>query len=365
MRAVGYSQTGTPDVLQMLNVPGTPDPEAGEVCVRILRSGVNPTDWKSRKGALHIPIPKDGYQIPHHDGAGIVVAVGPGVDQQMIGKKVWVWQAAYRRLGGTAQEFVVLPISRVEPLPESVSFDTGASLGIPYMTAHRALTVCEGGPERLGPGALAGYVVLVEGGAGAVGHAAIQLATWAGATVITTVSSAEKERLARAAGAVNVINYKVEDAAQLVRAIAPAGVDIVVEVSSVFNTTLIKETLKPNGVVSIYANDGGNELALPIREWMTLNARFQFVLIYTISEYAKRAAADSIGSALLDGAIETGEGRGMPLHHYALDAVRDAHRRLEGGALVGRVILDVAEIQDAAPVSLDQCTLPMPDSSSV
>lgn len=347
MRAVGYSQTGAPEVLQMLNIPGTPHPEAGEVCVRILRSGVNPTDWKSRKGALHIPIPKDGYQIPHHDGAGVVVAVGAGVNQQMIGKRVWVWQAAYRRLGGTAQEFVVLPISRVEPLPDPVSFDTGASLGIPYMTAHRALTVCEGGPDRLSPGALAGYVVLVAGGAGAVGHAAIQLATWAGATLITTVSSAEKERLARAAGAVNVINYKVEDVAQRVRAIAPAGLDIVVEVSSVANMALIKETLKPNGVISIYANDGGNELTLPVREWMTLNARFQFVLIYTITEQAKRLAADAIGAALLDGAIGTGEVRGMPVQHYALDAVRDAHRRLEDGALTGRVIVDVAEAQDA------------------
>jgi NADPH2:quinone reductase len=343
MRAVGYSEIGEPDVLQMHTLEAMPQPTSEEVCVRIVRSGVNPTDWKSRRGALHMPIPAHQYQVPHHDGAGVIVSVGSGVDRYRVGQRVWVWQAAYRRLGGTAQEFVALPLSRVEPLPNEVSFDTGASLGIPYMTAHRALAVCEGATERLAPGALNGRVVLVAGGAGAVGHAAIQLAQWAGATVITTVSSQEKQKLARAAGATHVINYKDEDVVQRVHDIAPAGIDIVVEVSSVANTPLIKNVLKPNGVISIYANDGGNELVIPVREWMTLNARFQFILVYTMTESAKRNAADAIGEALRDGAIGTGDVRGMPLHHYPLDAVQKAHQRLEAGALIGRVMVDVAQ----------------------
>ena len=147
-----------------------------------------------------------------------------------VGDRVWVFLAAHERPTGTAQEFAVLPAGRVVHLPDAAGFDLGASLGVPAMTAHRALTVHEGGPTRLGPGALDGRTVLVAGGAGAIGHAAIQLARWAGARV-TTVSSSEKAALATAAGAHHVVNYRTDDAARAIRAIAPDGVDQVVEVS--------------------------------------------------------------------------------------------------------------------------------------
>ncbi|QPF90694.1 NADPH:quinone reductase [Bradyrhizobium commune] len=343
MRSVGYARTGEIETLELFSAVEPQEPGEGEVRIRIHRSGVNPTDWKSRRGALHIPIPQGGYQVPHHDGAGVVDKLGKGVKSLVKGQRVWVWQAAYRRLGGTSQDYVVISASRVEPLPDGVSFDTGACLGIPFMTAHRALTVSEGGPAQLSRGALVGYKVLVAGGAGAVGNAAIQLARWAGATVVATVSGPEKEKLARAAGADHVINYKTQDVAAEVRTIASDGVDIIVEVSAVVNAGLDAKVIKPNGVIAIYANDGGNDLHIPVRETMTSNARYQFILIYTVTEAAKVQAAKAIGHALQDGAVAVGDERGVPVHHYRLNQTRQAHAALEKGGIVGRVVIDLTQ----------------------
>src|SRR6059058_1460333 len=237
MRAVVYSKTGGPDVLHPVERP-VREPEAGEVRVRVHVSGVNPTDWKARRGAHEgeeLPFPE---VVPNQDGAGTIDAVGTGVPADRVGERVWLWEAAWERAEGTAQEFVVLPGSQAVRLPDGVSFDVGASLGIPALTAHRCLTVSDLGPRRLEPGALTGQTVLVAGGAGAVGHAAIQLARWAGATVITTISGPQKARLASAAGAHHVINYREGDPAAEIRAIAPDGVDIIAEVSLGANLAL-------------------------------------------------------------------------------------------------------------------------------
>jgi NADPH2:quinone reductase len=212
------------------------EPGPGEVRVRIVVSGVNPTYWKSRlgSGGAAPPFPE---VTPNQDGAGVVDAVGEGVETLQ-----WVIESGYltghQRPTGTAQEYTILPAARVVRLPASMSFDIGGSLGVPAMTAHRALTISEDGSERLNPGALAGKVVLVAGCAGAVGHAAIQLARWAGATVITTVSRPEKAALATAAGAHHVVNYRDEDAATAIREVAPDGVDLVVEVAIAANFQL-------------------------------------------------------------------------------------------------------------------------------
>lgn len=195
------------------------EPGLAEVRVRVVVSGVNPTDWKRRSGATAAI---EATSVPNQDGAGVVDAVGPGVTGLAVGDRVWTALAAHERpMGGTAQEFTVLPAERVFSLPDSASFDVGASLGVPALTAHRALTVAEGWPDQLRPGALAGATVLVAGGAGAVGHAAIQLARWAGGTVIATVSNSEKGALAIAAGAHHLINYREPDAADRIRAITP------------------------------------------------------------------------------------------------------------------------------------------------
>lgn len=250
--------------------------------------------------------------------------------------------AAASRPTGTAQEYTVAPESRVVPLPDGVSFDVGASLGVPAMTAHRALTTHEDGPARLGPGALDGFTVLVAGGAGAVGHAAIQLARWAGATVITTISSDAKAALATAAGAHHVVNYREEDAAERIRAIAPDGVDIVVEVSIPQNAALVADVLANHGVVSIYANNGGDEASLPIRPNMSVNARYQFLLLYTIGDEALSAAAEDVTEALHDGVLPVGEDAGLPLTRFALEQTAQAHDAVEQDT-VGKVLIDVTE----------------------
>ncbi|WP_022885676.1 NADPH:quinone reductase [Glaciibacter superstes] len=341
MRAIAYTQTGTPSVLQLVDREQA-DPGEGEVRVRVVRSGVNPTDWKSRAGSgagQSLPFPE---VVPNQDGAGVVDAVGAGVSGVSAGDRVWLYLAAHGRPTGTAQEFTVVPAERVVRLPEGIGFDLGASLGVPAMTAHRALTVAEDGPTRLAPGALAGKTVLVAGGAGAVGHAAIQLARWAGATVITTISSPEKETLVTAAGADHIVNYRTTDAATAIRAIAPNGVDVVVEVSPAQNAELNQTVIANHGTISVYANNGGSEVTLDVRRHFALNVRYQFLLLYTVGQGALAAAAEDITAALIDGVLPVGEGAGLPLLHFPLERAAEAHAAVEGGA-VGKVLIDVAE----------------------
>jgi NADPH2:quinone reductase len=303
-------------------------------------SGVNPTDWKARRGSGgdgQLPFPE---VVPNQDGAGTVDAVGDGVDPSRVGERVWLWEAAWQRADGTAQEYVVLPERQAVRLPDGISFDVGASLGIPALTAHRCLTVSQLAPPRLAPGVLAGQAVLVAGGAGAVGHAAIQLARWAGARVITTVSGDDKARLAHAAGADNVVNYRSSDAADEIRGLAPDGVDILVELAPAANAALDAAVLAPNGAVAVYATDGGNELGLAVRDLMSRNIRYQFVLVYTVARAAKDHAVADVAAAGADGALPVGADAGLPLHRFALEQTAEAHAAVEGGA-VGKVLIDV------------------------
>jgi NADPH:quinone reductase len=341
MRAVVYSKLGDSSVLELAE-RDLPEPHWGEVRVRLAVAGVNPTDWKFRAGATasELPFPEIA---PGQDGAGVVDAVGGGVSGLSVGNRVWVLLAQHDRPIGTASEYTVVPADQAVRLPDSASFDVGASLGVPAMTAHRALTVDEDGPSRLEPGALEGRTVLVTGGAGAVGHAAIQLAVWAGATVVTTVSSEEKATLARAAGAHHVVNYRTDDAVAEIKRIAPDGVDIVVEVALIQNVDLVAGVLKRRGSVAAYANTGGTEVTLPFRDFMRLNARIQFVLLYTMGEAAARAGIEDITAAVTDGALEVGEEHGLPLLRYPLEQTAEAHDAVEQGA-VGKVLIDVADI---------------------
>ncbi|MGN6406994.1 MAG: NADPH:quinone reductase [Curtobacterium sp.] len=340
MRSVVYTKPGDSSVLSLEERP-VPEPGPGEVRVRVVVSGVNPTDWKARAGGTYgdgLPFPEI---TPNQDGAGVVDALGEGVEGLSVGDHVWLYMAAASRPTGTAQEYTVVPAERAVPLPEGTSFDVGASLGVPAMTAHRALTTHEQGPDRLAPGALAGKTVLVAGGAGAVGHAAIQLARWAGATVVTTISSDAKAALATAAGAHHTVNYRDDDAAAQIREIAPDGVDIVVEVSIPQNAGLVAEVLANHGVVSIYANNGGDDATLPIRPNMSVNARYQFLLLYTIGDEALAAAAEDVTAALRDGVLPVGEDAGLPLVRFALEDTAAAHDAVEQDA-VGKVLIDVS-----------------------
>ncbi|NJP90925.1 NADPH:quinone reductase [Nonomuraea sp. FMUSA5-5] len=338
MKAVVYEDTGGPEVLRFVE-RDLPEPGPGEVRVRVAVSGVNPTDWQARSGSGHA---KQFAEItPHLDGAGTIDAVGEGVDGSRAGQRVWVFMAAAGRPTGTAAEFAVVPADRAVPLPEQAGFDVGAALGVPALTAHRALTVAEDGPRRLRPGALDGAVVLAAGGAGAVGHAVIQLARWAGATVISTVSGPEKARLATAAGAHHVVNYREGDPAAEIRAIAPHGVDLVAEVALGANLALDLAVLRARGTIATYANDGGRPVELDVLRNMVLNTRLQFLVLYTAGPQVIAAAVEDVSAALADGALPVGEEHGLPLTRFPLDRTADAHRAVEAGA-VGKVLVDIA-----------------------
>jgi NADPH:quinone reductase len=316
-----------------------PEPGPGEIRIRVLVSGVNPTDWKSRSGSTGGQV--TGPTVPNQDGAGVVDELGAGVERFGTGDRVWVTLAAAGRpASGTAQEYTVVPAAGAFPLPAGADFDLGASIGIPAVTAHRALTVAEDGPARLHPGALGDRSVLVAGGAGAVGNAAIQLARWAGATVIATVSGDAKARLAKAAGAHHVVNYKDADAVERIRRVASEGVDLIVEVAAGANAELDQAVLRPRGTISIYANDGGAPFSLDIRRNMGLNARYQFVLLYTVGWDRIAAAGADINRAIEDGALQVGEQAGLPLHRFALEDTAGAHTAVENGA-TGKVLIAV------------------------
>jgi NADPH2:quinone reductase len=306
-----------------------PEPGEGEVLVRVAVSGVNPTDWKSRTtgGLTTGGLP---WVVPNQDGAGILEATGPGVDHDRVGELVWLYECQWQRAMGSAAQWIVLPEHQAVPLPERTSLDVGAGLGIPAMTAHR--TLFEEGP-------IDGDTVLVQGGAGAVGHATIQLAARAGGRVAATVSSPEKAQLATEAGAELVVNYREEDVVARLREWAPDGVDRIVEVAIAANLATDGAVLAPYGTIATYgAPDGPLEVS---RDLIAKNARIDFVLVYTMPDEAKRAAVADITHSLEEDAL-----RPLPVQRFPLEETQAAHEAVEGG-FVGKVLIDVP--QEDAP----------------
>jgi NADPH2:quinone reductase len=342
MKAIAYERTGGPEVLS-LTERDVPEPGPGEVLVRIAVSGVNPTDWKSRQGDGSGAPPPGGWQVPNQDGAGLIVAVGNGVDPALRHERVWVWEAAYQRPWGTAAEYATVPARQAVPLDPDASYELGAALGVPFLTAHRCLTVGETMPDRLDPGALAGRTVLVQGGAGAVGNAAIQLARWADASaIIATVSSPAKAQLAALAGATHVINYRQEDVVTEVHKIVPDGVDTIVEVAPTHNAEADAQLLAPSATVAMYAATPDDTVTIPARPMMVLNARWQFVLVYTVPRAAKAAAVQDVVLAVAAGAVRVGAANGLPLHRFGLADTAQAHQAVQDGA-IGKVLITVNE----------------------
>ena len=340
MRSIIHTETGPSSVLQLVEREPL-EPGEGVVRVRVIVSGVNPTDCKSRKGS-GTSTPTEAEAVPNQDGAGIIDAVGPGVTTHAVGDRVWLVISAYERPGsGTAQDYTIMPAERAFPLPDNADFSVGASLGVPAVTAHRALTVAEDGPTRLSPGALAGRTVLVAGGAGAVGHAAIQLALWAGATVISTVSNDAKAALATAAGAHHVVRYTDADSAAQILAVAPGGVDQVVEVAVAANDALNVAVSHPRTTIAVYANERGTPFTIDMWAVFRLNLRYQFVLVYTVGADVLAAIGEDVTAAVADGALPIGADVGLPVERYSLDQTADAHRAVESD-FVGKVLIDVA-----------------------
>jgi NADPH2:quinone reductase len=299
-----------------------PRPQAGEVLVRLRVSGVNPTDVRAREGTpFHVAAER---VVPGHDGAGKIIAVGDGVPETRVGELVWCHLAQWRRALGTSAQYVALPSALAVRLPDGVSLDLGAGLGIPAMTAHRCLHL---------DGPIDGARILVHGGAGAVGHAAIELARVAGARVAATVSSPEKAELARAAGAELVVDYTREAVAETIREWAPSGVDRVVEVALGANIETDAAVLAPFAAIASYGAPD-RPIAAP-RPLMAANSSIHFVLVYTMPDAAKRHAVEDITRALDAGALTA-----LPPVRFPLERIAEAHEAVRGHAL-GKVLLDI------------------------
>ena len=327
MKAALYEATGPArDVLKVTEIE-RPEPGPGEVRARVVVSGINPTDVKARSGA--VPRPIDGFQIPDQDGAGVIDAVGPGVDPARAGQRVWLFLAAAGRKWGTAAEWTVVPERHAVPLPDNADMELGAMLGVPAITAHRCV---------FADGAVAGKTVLVAGGAGAVGHFSIDLAKRDGARVIATVSSPEKGELARAAGADLVLNYRQQNVAEEVRAYAGRA-DRVVEVALGANLDTDLAVSGPETVVVTYAATPPDPV-LPVRACMSANVTLRFVLLYTVPETAVDQAVADITDALRAGTLTP-----LPVHRFRLDDIAAAHEAVEKG-VTGKVLIMTGDSPD-------------------
>ena len=326
MHAVWYERNGeAADVLEYGELE-TPSPEPGEVLVRLMSSGINPIDVKRRRGARGQVI-KDPLVIPGFDGAGVIEAAGPGVEPGRVGERVWVYEAQWQRPRGTAAEFVTVPAARAARLPDRTGFVEGACLGIPALTAHRAV---------FADGPVLGQTVLVTGGAGAVGSYAIQFAKLGGARVLTTVSSDQKAEIAADAGADYVFNYKAENVVQRIADLPEGGgVDRIVEVEFGGNLPQSLEILKPNGVIAAYASDALMEPKVPFYGLAYRSAAIRFVLVFMMPETAKQQAVGDITRWLEAGELRNYVAKRLPLADAAA-----AHEAMERGAL-GNLVLDI------------------------
>ena len=305
MRAVSYSHFGPAhEVLALENV-ATPDPGPGEVLVRLAFSGVNPSDAKARAGGRPgVTKPPFDRIIPHSDGAGVIEAVGDGVDRARIGQRVWIWNGQWQRACGTAAEYIALPQAQAVPLPEAVSLEVGASLGIPGLTACQTV---------LGGGDVAGKVLLISGGAGAVGHDAVQLAAWAGAHVIATCSAGAMDRV-REAGAAHVFDYADPDlAAKIMEATGGKGVARAIEVEFGANAALLAEVMAPLGTVAAYGSGKDMAPALPFGPYLFKALKIDITLIYILPWPERQAAIARLHEALEAGALRPAIGETFPL----------------------------------------------------
>ncbi len=327
MRAAFYERTGPArEVLQLADV-ATPEPGSGEVRVRLSTSGVNPSDVKSRAGlrSKELAFPRI---VPHSDGAGTIDRVGDGVPAARVGERVWVWNAAWKRAFGTAAQYVVLPATQAVTLPASVPFDVGACLGIPALTALHAVRM-DGGVE--------GKSVLVTGGAGAVGHYAVQMAKLCGASrVLASVSSDEKAMAALQVGADAVIDYRSEDVASRVRGLTGGqGVDRVVEVDFAANVNASLAVVRPEGDIVVYGSSRP-EIAVPFFPAIVNNVRLRFFIVYNLAPADRAAAVELLTGWLRSGSLQHAVAVRLPL-----DSIAEAHERVEAGSAVGNVVLQI------------------------
>jgi NADPH:quinone reductase len=327
MQAVFYERTGPArEVLSVGEIP-TPVPGPGEVRVKVAWSGVNPSDVKSRAGTRTTSLPFVRI-VPHSDGSGVIDQVGLDVPSTRVGERVWVWNAAWMRPFGTAAQYVVLPSEQAVLLPQTAELAVGACLGIPALTAYHAVTA---------DGGVANKNVLVSGGAGAVGHYAVQLARLKGAKrIIATVSGPEKAALAREAGADIVLNYRTDDLPSLISdATHGQGVDRIVEVDLAANLSIDIALLRPGGEMIVYGS-GTPEISVPFSPAIRKGIHLYFFIVYSLDSAVRESAIADLSKLLEENRL---------LHNIAarlpFERIVEAHELVEQGKAIGNVVLKV------------------------
>ena len=327
MHAAWFEKFGPARDVLKLGERDTPTPGRGEVLVRLHASGVNPSDVKKRAGSFPNLL-DDGYVIPNSDGAGIVEAVGDGVDASRVGDRVWIYQAQYARRFGTAAEYVAVADALAPILPDNAGFDVGACLGIPVMTAHRAV---------FADGDVDGRTIVVTGGAGRVGYYAVQWASQAGANVIATASNPDDETACRNAGAAEVVNHRSETfAADILDTNGGRPVDRVVDVEFGANLPVSVDVLRIGGVIATYASVQEPEPKLPFFKMMYKDLTIRMIIVYAMPDEAKRQAIADIETALRNDALHHRIARTVPL-----DDIATANELVEKGDIRGAVVVTI------------------------
>ena len=327
MRAAWFEKFGAAADVLIVDELDTPVAGPGEVLVRLHSSGVNPSDVKKRAGSFPNLL-DGGLVIPNSDGAGIIAAVGEGVDTSRIGERVWVYQAQFARRLGTAAEYVALDSSRAAPLPDHAGFDVGACLGIPAMTAHRCV---------FADGDVSGQSIVVTGAAGRVGYYAMQWASQAGATVIATASNAEDAAACKAAGAAHVVNHRNDSfAGDILAANGGARVDRAIDLEFGANLATWIAVVATSGTIATYGSVAVPEPTLPFFQLMYMDMNIRFIIVYAMPEAAKQHAIADIHTALANDALQHRIAATFPLQDIAA-----ANELIEKGTIRGAVILNI------------------------
>lgn len=327
MKAAWFESFGAPKDTITIGQIDTPAAGAGEVLVKVMTSGVNPSDTKKRAGAFPNLL-DDGLVIPHSDGAGVIEAVGEGVDPGRVGERVWLYQAQYGRRFGTAADYVAIDSSRAPKLPEQASFEVGAVLGIPVMTAHRCV---------FSDGSVENKIVLVTGGAGRVGYYAIQWAKHGGATVVATASNESDKNLCWELGADHVVNHRDDNwSEQVLAATGGQKVDRVVEVEFGQNLPQVLECIKIGGTIATYSSMVVPEPQLPFKHMMFMDLTIRMVIVYAMPENAKQQAIDDIEVVLTNNLFKH-----RIAHSLEFEEMAKSHELIEQGGFGGCVVINI------------------------
>ncbi len=315
MKAAWFESFGPASDVLRVGEQEKPEAGHGEVLIRLASSGVNPSDVKKRAGSFPNLL-DEGFVIPHSDGAGVIEAVGEGVPANRTGERVWIYQAQHGRRLGSAAEYIALDQRRAAPLPGNTGFEIGACIGIPVMTAHRCV---------FADGPVDGQTVVITGGAGRVGHYAVQWAAQAGARVIATASNDDDAESCKRAGASVIVNHRDKDwAAQIVAANDGNLVDRVIDVEFGANLPAVLDMIRTSGTIVTYSSTVVTEPKLPFYRMMFLDLVIRMVIVYAMPETAKQAAIDDITDALAKDLLQH-----RVAHVLPLDEIAQAHELIE------------------------------------